>query len=135
MAIEQIRRRHDGVQRVVHVVHDTSRKLTDGGEPTLARMALLYGEELGGALTNHALEPLRFGRRPRVQLVDLSRLRFELSQKREPIGNVALDCHRAAHLAEVVAQRIRAHLDHSRRGGCARDAQHFRAHALSTKRS
>src|SRR5688572_14181122 len=133
MAVQQIRRSHDRVQRVVDVMHHPGRELTDRREPPFARVPLLDGKQLSRALTNHSLESLGLRRGARVELVDLSSLLFQLSQERESIGDVALDGHRAAHLTQIVVQRIRAHLDHARDGWYPRDAQHLRTDALTTK--
>ena len=66
--LEQVRRGHDRIERVVDVVHDAGGELADRGESTFARPRFLQREQLGGALLHHPLETLGFRRHPLVQL-------------------------------------------------------------------
>ena len=134
--LEQIRRGHDRIERVVHVVHHAGGELADGGEPTLASARFLQREQLLRALLHHPLEALGFRRHALVQACGAPRFFLERLRELRLHRHVAFDGDRAANLSVLVVERVRVDLDDHRRAvGAATDGERLAAHALAAQRA
>ncbi len=134
--LEEIRRRHDRIERVVHVVHHAGGELADRGEAPFARARFLEREQLGVRSWT-----MRSSRSASVDTRSYSSAVRRASSSSALASCVFTVTSRSTVTAPrifpvLVVQRIRVDLDDQRRAfGAAAHGERLAAHALAAQRA